>query len=110
MTEHHLYFSSFTHVTQSWNVKGVGSKLQSLMVKGKGDVNIKITIGPRMHFSILKHVLYVPGIGVNLFSIGKATHHVVAAILEKDTVHMYRENNLELIGTRTEADLYINSI
>jgi len=28
MTEHHLYFSSFTHVTQSWNVKGVGSKLQ----------------------------------------------------------------------------------
>ncbi|EFX65219.1 hypothetical protein DAPPUDRAFT_265043 [Daphnia pulex] len=49
---------------------------------------------------------YVPGIGVNLFSIGKATDRGITAIFEKDSVRMYRGTNLELIGTRSEKDLY----
>lgn len=106
MTEHREYFTSFKPVSHQWNVKGVGKDNQPLVVKGKGDIKTQVTIGADVHYGILQDVLYVPGIGVNLFSIGKATDCGITAVFEKQSVKMYRGNNLELIGTRADKDLY----
>ena len=104
MTEHRHYFKNFSNVTQDWTVKGVGGQL--LKVAGKGDINVKITNGPQTHIGIMKNVLHVPGIGINLFSIVKAADQGVISVFKKEGVYLYRENNLELFGVRTETDVY----
>ena len=86
-TEHmiisHHYFTSFEPVSHKWNVRGVGKDHKSLGVKGRGDIKIQVKIGDDVHYGVLWDVLYVPGIGVNLFSIGKATDRGITAIFEK---------------------------
>lgn len=107
MTGNRHYFSTFIPILHNWNVKGVGSDHKLLNVIGKGDVKIKIKIGNDTHYGVLQDVLYVPSIGVNLFSIGKAADRGIKAVFEKEFVLMYRGNILELIGTRAERDLYL---
>lgn len=107
MTGHRHFFSSFVSVTHEWNVKGVGTELQPLTVTGKGNIKIQIKIGNDVRYGTLQDVLYVPGIGVNLFSIGKATDHGIKSKFEKESVLLYRKDTLELVGTRSEKDLYL---
>ena len=49
---------------------------------------------------ILRDVLYVPGLGANLFSIGAAINLGVTAVLNQQNVHLFRNNHLELAGVR----------
>ena len=107
MTGHRHFFSSFAPITHEWNVKGVGTDLQPLSVEGQGTVQIKIKVGTDVLYGVLKDVLYVPEIGVNLFSIGKATDLGIKAVFEKKSVLLYRGDSLELVGTRTAKDLYL---
>ena len=94
MTEHRHYFTSFEPVSHKWNVRGVGKDHKSLGVKGRGDIKIQVTISDDVHYGVLRDVFYVPGIGVNLFSIGKATDRGITAIFEKQCVKMYRVTTL----------------
>ena len=94
MTEHHHYFTSLEPVSHKWNVRGVGKDHKSLGVKGRGDIKIQVTISDDVHYGVLRDVFYVPGIGVNLFSIGKATDRGITAIFEKQCVKMYRVTTL----------------
>jgi hypothetical protein len=71
MTEHRHYFTSLESVSHKWNVRGVGKDHKSLDVKGRGDIKIQVTIGDDVHYGVLRDVLYVPGIGVNLFPLEK---------------------------------------
>jgi hypothetical protein len=73
MTDQREWLINFVDVPDgSWAVKGIG--FSSYAVKGSGDASIWITTtnGGRKSATI-KGVLYVPGLGTNLFSIAAAT-------------------------------------
>lgn len=64
------------------SVRGIGGT--SLEAEGKGDVEVINTAGKAL---LLKDVLYVPGLGVNLFSISAATSKGSEAIFYDDMVN-----------------------
>ncbi len=87
MTGLRHFLSSFVSVTHEWNVKGVGTEPQPLTVTRKGNIKIEFKIGNDVRYGTLQDVIYVPGIDVNLFSIGKATDRGIKAIFEKEICH-----------------------
>ncbi len=77
-------------------------------MKGYGDIKIRSThSSTNMQDGILQKVLYVPGLGANLFSIGAATDLGLTAIFCQGNVHLYRNNQLELVGARQNNNLYL---
>jgi hypothetical protein len=56
----------------SWNVDGIGSAKCS--VRDYGDVNIWTEVNGDRKAATIKKVLYVPGLGINLFFIAAATY------------------------------------
>jgi len=108
MTDNRDLFTNFVAVTHTWNVKGIGSDNKRLQVKGYGDIKIRSThSSTNMHDGILQKVLYVPSLGANLFSIGAATDLGLTAIFCQGNVHLYRNNQLELVGARQHNNLYL---
>jgi hypothetical protein len=82
-------------------VVGIGNT--RLAVKGKGDVEVVNTAGVSL---LLTDCLLVPGLGMNLFSISTATTKGIEAVFIHDTVHFYRNGNLEMEGQRASEKLY----
>lgn len=107
MTDNREYFAKFVPVTHVWTVKGVGSDHKQLQVKDRGDIIIRCTKNRNMPDSILRDVLYVPGLGATLFSIGAATDLGVIAVFTHQKVYLYRNNQLELVGIRQTNNLYL---
>lgn len=72
MTDQKSFFTTFKELeTGKWSVTGIGgTQLQAL---GIGDINVTSHVDGKTLSGTLKEVLYVPGIGTNLFSIGTAT-------------------------------------
>lgn len=73
-------FKSIKKGTHS--VLGIGNTC--LQAEGKGDVEVTNSIGISL---LLTDVLYVPGLGINLFSISAATAHGIEAIFSDDMVY-----------------------
>ena len=73
MTDQREWLTNFIDVPDgSWTVKGIGSS--NYPVRGSGDVQVWITTTDGVKKpATIKGVLYVPGLGTNLFSIAAAT-------------------------------------
>ncbi len=63
---------------------GIGDT--KLDVLGLGDIAVTVEVNQKASSKILTEVLYVPGLGVNLFSIGAATASGLIACFEDDKV------------------------
>jgi hypothetical protein len=66
------------------SLPGIGNA--KLDVLGVGDINIAVKVNGVTTPRILQNVLYVAGLGVNLFSIGAATANGLKAYFENNKV------------------------
>ncbi len=89
----------------SWSIAGIGDT--HLQVLGKGHIRATINVKGETSTRLIEDVLYVPGLGTNLFSIGAATSSGLEARFSDDQVFLYRGNQLVLTGKRTGNTLYL---
>lgn len=72
MTDQLTILSNFKEINpEKWSVTGIGST--KLSAHGIGDVRVISSVNGEELNGVIKEVLYVPGLGMNLFSIGTAT-------------------------------------
>ena len=80
------------------SVSGIGEL--SLTVAGQGDVVITATVkGERPH-GTMRGVLYVPGLGINLYSICTATDAGLKVVVADDAVSFSQDDGIILEGKR----------
>ncbi len=100
---------SFPRAYGSWLVKGIGSS--SYPVRGYDDAHVWTTINDQKKPAIIKKVLYVPGLGTNLFSIAAVTDLGWKATFTGTRVHFTSENgNSIMTGERVGRTLYLLDI
>jgi hypothetical protein len=110
MCDQKSFFSTFKSVDPgSWSVSGIlfitiyihhnklilnlptkyfsGIGEAKLDVLGFGDISVQVAVNKIVKSKTLTDVLYVPGLGVNLFSIGAATASSLIARFEDDEVY-----------------------
>lgn len=93
----------------SWNVDGTGSTKCS--VRGYGDVNIWTEVDGDKKTATIKKVLYVPGLGFNLFSIAVATDLGWKVTFVDTMVHIASEKDIKiLVGEQVGRNLYLLAI
>ena len=72
MTDQRSFFTTYNSVLPgSWKVNGIGGI--QLQVEGTGDIEVESEVDGQQLDIVFRDVLFVPGIGINLFSIGAAT-------------------------------------
>lgn len=110
MTDQKESLLNFTPVPEdSWTVRGIGTSNYS--VKGYGDVHIWTTVGGEQKPATIKKVLYVPGLGTNLFSIAVVTDLGWTVTFTGTLVHFASmEDNVVMVGERIGRTLYLLAI
>lgn len=88
----------------TWSVSGIGGT--KLDVLGIGNINIAVKVNETPTLKRLHDVLYVAGLGVNLFSIGAATASGLKACFENNKVSFIRGKEVVLTGERKNDTLY----
>ena len=105
MSDQKNLFENFTQVQPgTWSIAGIGDT--HLQVLGKGHIRATITLNGETTTKLIEDVLYVPGLGTNLFSIGAATNSGLEARFSDDQVFFHRGPHLVLTGRRTGNTLY----
>lgn len=93
----------------SWMVKGIGTS--EYPVLGFGNVYIWTMIDGIERPSVIKNVLYVPGLGKNLFSIGAITDMKYSVTFDGNGVYVTsNEDELKMMGERVGRTLYLLAI
>ena len=88
----------------SWEVSGIGdSKVQAL---GHGDVPIDVQKGDETRPGTIRNVLYVPGLGINLLSVGSVTDQGRSVIFKEIEFTVNRENDVLMTRSRVGISLY----
>lgn len=106
MSDQKHIFEEFTTIKPgTWSIAGIGDT--HLEVLGKGSIRVITEINGVNTTRTINDVLYVPGLGTNLFSIGAATENGLEARFQGDRVFFYRGNSLILTGKRTGDTLYL---
>ena len=105
MCDQKWMLENFVAITPgSWEVNGIGdSKVQAL---GYGDVPIYVQKDDKTKPGIIKNVLYVPGLGVNLLSIGSVADHGHAVVFKDSEVTVNLGNDVQMTGSRVGKSLY----
>ena len=84
MTDQKSIFHSFELVSPgTWPVKGIGTQNEPLQVHGHGEIKIRSRVNGVWHNGKIQDVLYVPNLGVNLFSIGAAADRGITITKKK---------------------------
>jgi hypothetical protein len=105
MSDQKNLFENFTQVQPgTWSIAGIGDT--HLQVLGKGHIRATITLNGETTTRLIEDVLYVPGLGTNLFSIGAATNSGLEARFSDDQVFFHHGQHLVLTGRRTGNTLY----
>jgi hypothetical protein len=100
MTDNRGLLINFVPVKHDkWTVSGISEA--KLSVVGQGDVNLQATVNERTLSGIMKGVLYVPGLGINLYSIGFATDAGVEVLFSNNTVSFSRDGEVIMEGRRS---------
>lgn len=91
MTFNKLFLTYFvTTRPERWSVSKIGEASQS--VAGQGDVVLTATVnGERLHRT-MRGVLYAPGLGINLSSIGATTDAGLKAVFTDENVSFSQED------------------
>lgn len=96
MVNDHKIFKNLTKTNSEICVAKKGTKITA---KGIGEIEMKECT--------LKDVLYVPDLSKNLLSVKAITENHGQVIFENDKVHIMKENEKILEGTKNEKGLYI---
>jgi hypothetical protein len=64
----------------------------SLTVAGQGDVVLTATVNEELLHGTTRGVLYVPGLGINLYAIGTATDAGFKVVFTNDTVSFSQDD------------------
>jgi len=95
MFDQKIFFAIFKSFEPgSWSVSGTGDA--KLNVLGFGDITVAVAVNKIVNLKTLTDDLYVPGFGVNLFSIGDVTASGLIARLEEDKVLFMRNGEVVL--------------
>lgn len=65
----------------TWPEKGIGTENALLFVCGIGDIPIRTKVDGQWNNGIIQKVIFVPGLGTNLFSVSCATKQGAALSL-----------------------------
>lgn len=110
MTGEVKYFQSYETVnSQNWRVRGIDPN-KTLKGHRKGDIRIRVQREDGAHYGILQVVLHVPGLEVNLFSVGAAADKGLQIIFSTDSAHVMSGEKLIATGTRIDKALYVLNI
>ena len=111
MTDQRHLFNSFIPVTTGNRpVIGIGTDNAPLNVQGHGTIKIGSKVDGAWHEGTLHNVLYVPNIGVNLFSIGAAADMGLTFTIDKKKVDLFLNSKLVATGTRVGKEPYLMDI
>jgi len=107
MSDQFHLFSNYQAVKNgSWPVKGVGCSNNLLQAKGMGDITIQTNVNEEWHSGILKNVLFVPDLGVNLFSVRSATKVGLRVLFNNDRVTISKGEKIVAVGESFSNHLY----
>jgi transposase InsO family protein len=107
MSDQFHLFSNYQAVKNgSWPVKGVGCSNNLLQAKGMGDITIQTNVNEEWHSGILKNVLFVPDLGVNLFSVRSATKAGLRVLFNNDRVTISKGEKIVAVGESFSNHLY----
>lgn len=105
MTDQRVMLVNFKAIEPgTWTVSGIGDN--RLTVLGQGDVEFSSLAEGVTHVGTIKEVLYVPGLGKNLFSIVSATDAGRQVYFTDNKVYFTREGKIEIVGQRAGKTLY----
>lgn len=105
MTDQRSFFSSFKEIApDTWKVNGIGSS--QLNALGIGNIPVHSYVQGVRRNGELQDVLFVPGLGTNLFSIGIATDSGIDVHFIKDTVAFMKNGQEIMSGQRVGKSLY----
>ena len=105
MTDQRVMLVNFKAIDPgTWVVSGIGDN--RLTVHGQGDVEFSSRAEGVVHAGTIKGVLYVPGLGTNLFSIASATDAGCQVYFTDNKVYFTREGRTEIVGQRAGKTLY----
>lgn len=105
MTDQRSFFSTFKEITsESWKVNGIGGT--QLFAAGVGNIPVHSYVHGERKSGEFQDVLFVPGLGTNLFSIGTATDSGIDVYFSNDTVAFVKENTEIMSGQRVGRSLY----
>lgn len=100
-------FRDYTPVTPGkWPVVGIGSGNVPLQVHGHGNIPIKTRVEGVWNEGILQNVIFVPNLGVNLFSVKSATAHGTVCTFSINGLAITRGPKVVAIGTGAASNLY----
>ena len=107
MTDQRSLFDTFTAIQPGDRVvRGIGKDNKPLHALGIGEICIERKVNGRLITGKLYAVLYVPNLGVNLFSIGAAKQHGVTATFQDNQVTLSKNGKVVAAGTRSNQKLY----
>ena len=87
-------------------MKGIGVDNEPLQIHGVGDIPIKPLVGGRCHDNVIEDVLFVPGLGANLFSVRSATKRGFNVSFTGDLVKITFGKKVVTPGTSISGNLY----
>jgi hypothetical protein len=87
-------------------IKGVGKNNETLQATGIGDISIRRKVDDFWHNGNLLKVLFVPNLGVNLFSIGATTEHNIVASFDNSGVKLSKNGKIVGTGFKIQKKLY----
>ena len=87
-------------------VRGIGVDSKPLQIHGCGDIAIKSLIGGRWYNNVIQDVLFVPGLGANLFSVRSVTKRGFNVSFIGDQVKITHGKKIVTTGTSVSDNLY----
>jgi hypothetical protein len=85
-------------IEKRWSVSEIGET--SLTVAGQGDISLCATVNGERLNGTMRGVLYVPGLGIHLYSIGTATDAGLKVVFANDTVSFSQDGVVIMEGER----------
>lgn len=107
MTDDRSMFTTFSSINPGTRtVKGIGKNNSPLAVLGIGDVRIRSQVNDDWHDGMIHGVLFVPDLGMTLFSIGEATDRGMKATFDNASVIITKGEKTVATGVRINKHLY----
>ncbi len=105
MSDQRQLMHNFKHIPPgSWTVSGIGDK--ELEATGYGDIHVRSSVDGNTLTGIVNNVLFVPGLGVNLISIGAMTSRGLQVHFSGSEVAILSNGKVQMKGRRTGSTLY----
>ena len=101
-----MFHNFISIITGSRPVRGIGVDSKPLQVHGCVDIAIKSLVGGRWHDNTIEAVLFVPGLGANLFSVRSATRRGFNVSFIGDEVKIMCGKKTVTTGTSLSENLY----